>query len=94
MDGMILRNGENVTPEVREQNPLVDALARLCVIGRVGGKYLWAKLTEQDGNLLELLVSSNENAYSEGTGADGYYYMRVYHVLGIDSKGDTFVMEL
>ncbi len=94
MDGMIFRKGEDVTPEVRVQNPIVEALAQLCIhTGVPSAKYLWLKFNSSD-TLAGLVISDDETEYPDGVGADGYTYMRVYHVLGKDTNGDTFIVEL
>ena len=87
--------GENVTEEVNAQTPLVQELAVLALSkGRQKGRYLWLKLTSADGDIEEVLVSNVETAYTEGVNADGYYYMRITHALGIDESGDTFMVEI
>ena len=87
--------GDNVTPEVKIQTPLVRDLALLALHkGKPKARYVWLKLTSANGSVDEVLTSNVETAYTEGLGDDGYYYMRITHALGIDENGDTFTIEI
>lgn len=86
--------GENVTPEVTAQTPLIQELAILA-LGKglnVKGKYLWLKTI--NGKVDEIIVSTSSTAYTEGLNSDGYYYIKITHALGIDENGDTFTIEI
>ena len=56
-------------------------------------KYLWAKFDSTGETLIELLVDTDSEAYSEGLGVDGYYYQRIVYVIGADNVG-TYLLEL
>ena len=87
--------GENVTAEVTAQTPIIQELAILALCnGRPKQKYMWLKMTSANGNIDEIITSNVETAYAEGLNADGYYYMRITHALGIDENGDTFTIEI
>lgn len=88
--------GENVTDEVSTQTPLVQELALMALSNGipVKGKYLWLKMTSADGYVDEIIVSTTKDAYTEGLNADGYYYIKITHALGIDESGDTFMVEI
>ena len=87
--------GENVTAEVNTQTPLVQDIATIlaAAVVRPSGIHLWAKFTGQDGAFVELVLSSDPDAYPEGVSEDGYYYQKMIGVVGTDSNG-TYVMEL
>jgi hypothetical protein len=51
-------------------------------------------LTASDGDVDEIMVSTTEDAYTEGLADDGYYYIKITHALGIDENGDTFTVEI
>ncbi len=88
------KGGENVTPEVRIQTPIVEEIALLTGIAcRPKATYLWAKFTSKNGGFIELVTSSDENAYTEGVGEDGYYYQRIVYIVGADNVG-TYLLEL
>lgn len=87
--------GENVTAEVKVQTPLVTEIAEMIAasVVRPAGTNLWAKFTEEGGAFVELVLSSDPDAYPEGVGEDGYFYQKMVGVVGTDDKG-TYVMEL
>lgn len=87
-------SGENVTAEVRTQTPLIEQLANLIsTMPKPSATHLWAKFTEEDGTLMELLVSTQSDTYPNGVGEDGYYYQKIVYVVGTDEKG-TYLLEL
>ena len=87
--------GENVTAEVNTQTPLVQDIATMlaAAVVRPSGTHLWAKFTDQDGVFIELVLSSDPDAYPDGDVKDGYYYQKMIGVVGTDSNG-TYMMEL
>lgn len=93
---MLRKGGENVTPEVEQQVDIIDVLDELCMVSvKPKGKYLWLKLTKEDGNFIEAVVSDEADSFPvDDTDEDGYYFMRVTDVLGIDSSGETFIFNL
>lgn len=97
MDGLILRKGgENVTPEVNQQVDIIDVLDEICMVTiKPKGKYLWLKLTRQDGYFIEAVVSDEADSFPvDATAEDGYYYMKVTDVLAIDSEGETYILNI
>jgi hypothetical protein len=87
--------GENITTEVNTQTPLVQELAKMALLtGMPITKYAWLKLTSASGSVIGVLTSNDETEYPDGLGDDGFYYMRITHVLGIDESGDTFTIEI
>ena len=98
-DALMLRKGgggENVTPEVEQQVDILDVLDELCMVTtKPKGKYLWLKLTKEDGDFIEAVVSDEADSFPvDATDENGYYYMQVTNVLGIDSSGETFILNL
>ena len=97
-DALMLRKGggENVTPEVEQQVDILDVLDELCMVTtKPKGKHLWLKLTKEDGNFIEAVVSDEADSFPvDATDETGYYYMKVTDVLGIDSAGETFIFNL
>lgn len=86
--------GENVTNEVNTQTPLIEQLAQLVAITpKSTMRYLWAKFDSTGENFIELVMSSQHNAYSDGLADDGYYYQQIVYVVGADNKG-TYLLEL
>jgi len=86
--------GENIANEVEVQTPLVEMLAQLVAITpKSTMKHLWAKFDSTGENFIELVMSSQSNAYGEGLAEDGYYYQRIVYVVGADDKG-TYLLEL
>lgn len=93
---MLRKGGENVTPEVEQQVDILDVLDELCMVStKPKGKYLWLKLTKEDGDFIEAVVSDEADSFPvDETDEEGYYYMQVTDVLGIDSSGETFIFNL
>lgn len=89
--------GENVTNEVEIQNPLIGQLAQLVQFvpkqENQELKYLWAKFDSTGETLITLLPCAIPDSYTEGIGADGYYYQRIEYIVGADDKG-TYLLEL
>ena len=90
------KSGGNLTGLIEENTALVNEIASLIVFtGRPEARYLWLKLDEQDGNIIELLLGNTESEYpSDTVGDDGYYYQRVTHVLCKDKNNDTYILEI
>lgn len=86
--------GENVTDEVKVQTPLIGMMAQLVAITpKSTMRYLWAKFDSTGENFIELVMSSQSDAYAEGLADDGYYYQQIVYVVGADNKG-TYLLEL
>lgn len=86
--------GENVTNEVNTQTPLIEQLAQLvAVTPKSTMRYLWAKFDATGEIFIELVMSSQSDAYQDGLADDGYYYQQIVYVVGADNKG-TYLLEL
>lgn len=87
--------GEDVRAEVEAQTTLIEELQNLAAYSlRFEGTNVWFKYPAEGGSLVEVLVSDDENAYPNGDGGDGFEYVKATHVLGTDSEGKQFILEV
>ena len=77
MIGKCNTGGENVTPEVTTQTPIIQNITEALVgkaAGTKSGMYVWKKMTTQGGDFVNFVVSDSETAYPDGGLQDGYWY--------------------